>query len=75
MIYLILIMNSDQAMVSEISDDKVIADRPKVSSKKVYINKLISRHNKQKTKERIETLIFVSLACMLVVISGILVSL
>ena len=68
-------MNSDQAMVSENSVDKVITDRIKVSSKKVYINKLISRHNKQKTKEKIETLIFVSLACMLVVISGILVSL
>ena len=68
-------MNSDQAMVSENSADKVITDRTKVSSKKVYINKLISRHNKQKTKERIETLIFVSLACILVVISGILVSL
>ena len=68
-------MNSDQAMVSENSVDKVITDRPKVSSKKVYINKLISRHKKQKNKERIETLIFVSLACMLVVISGILVSL
>ena len=68
-------MNSDQAIVSENSVDKVITDRPKVSSKKVYINKLISRHNKQKTKEKIETLIFVSLACMLVVISGILVSL
>ena len=68
-------MNSNQAMVSENSVDKVTTDRIKVSSKKVYINKLISRHNKQKTKERIETLIFVSLACMLVVISGILVSL
>ena len=68
-------MNSDQAIASENSVDKVITDRPKVSSKKVYINQLISRHNKQKTKEKIETLIFVSLACMLVVISGILVSL
>ena len=68
-------MNSDQALASEVSDDNVIADRPKVSSKKVYINKLISRHNKQKTKEKMETLIFVSIACMLVVISGILVSL
>ena len=68
-------MNSDQAMVSENSVDKVITDRPKVSSKKVYINKLISRHNKQKAKEKIETRIFVSLACILVVISGILVSL
>ena len=68
-------MNSDQAMVSEVSDDNVIADRPKISSKKVYINKLMSRHNKQKNKEKIETLIYVSLACMLLVISGILVSL
>ncbi len=68
-------MNSDNAMASENFVDKMKTDRLKVSSKKVYINKLISRHNKQKTKERIETLIFVSLACMLVVISGILVSL
>jgi len=68
-------MNSDQAMASENSVDKVITNKIKASSKKVYINRLISRHNKQKTKERIETLIFVSLACMLVVISGILVSL
>jgi len=67
-------MNSDQAIASENSVDKVITDRPKVSSKKVYINQLISRHNKQKTKERVVTLIFVGLACMLVVISGILVS-
>ena len=68
-------MNSDQSIVKANSINRVITDRPKVSSKKVYINKLISRHNKQKSKERIETLIFVSLACMLVVISGILVSL
>ena len=67
-------MNSDQAIVNENSDNKVLTVRPKVSSKKVYINKLISRHNKQKTKERVETLIFVGLACMLVVICGILVS-
>ena len=68
-------MKSDQEIASENFVDEMITDRPKVSSKKVYINKLISRHNKQKTKERIETLIFVSLACILVVISGILVSL
>ena len=68
-------MNSKKAIVSENSVDKVTTDRLKFSSKKVYINKLISRHNKQKTKERIETLIFVSLACILVVISGIYVSL
>ena len=68
-------MNSEQTIVIQNSVDKMVTDRPKDSSKKVYINKLISRHNKQKTNERIETLIFVSLACMLVVISGILVSL
>ena len=56
-------------------NNKEIIEKTKVLSKKVYINKLISRHKKQKTKEKIETLIFVSLACMLVVISGILVSL
>ena len=68
-------MNSDQAIARANSVDEMKTDRPKVSSKKVHINKLISRHNKQKTKERIETLIFVSLACILVVMSGILVSL
>ena len=68
-------MNSDQARESENSVDKMITVRPKISFKKVYINKLISRHKKQKTKEKMETLIFVSLACMLVGISGILVSL
>ena len=68
-------MNSNRAIVSENSIDKEITEKPKVLSKKVYINKLISRHNKQKNKEKIETLVFVGLACMLVVISGILVSL
>ena len=68
-------MNFKEAIVSENHVDRVVDNRSKISSKKVYINKLISRHNKQKTKERIETLIFVSLACTLVVISGILVSL
>ena len=51
-------MNSDQAMVSENSVDKVITDRPKVSSKKVYINKLMSRHNKQKNKEKTSAVTF-----------------
>ena len=53
----------------------MITDRSKVSSKKVCFDQLISRHNKQVSKEKIKTLIFVSLACILVVISGILVSL
>ena len=68
-------MNSEQAIVIENSVDEGLTDRSKNSSKKVYINKLLSRHKKQKTKERIETLIFVSLACLLVIISGIIVSL
>ena len=68
-------MNSEQAIVIENSVDEGLTDRSKNSSKKVYINKLLSRHKKQKTKERIETLIFVSLACVLVIISGIIVSL
>ena len=68
-------MNSKQTIANENLVDRVVDNRSENSSKKVYINKLISRHNKQKTKEKIETLIFVSLACMLVVISGILVSL
>ena len=68
-------MNSEQAIVIESSVDEGLTVRSKNSSKKVYINKLLSRHKKQKTKERIETLIFVSLACVLVIISGIIVSL
>ena len=68
-------MNSEQSIVIENSVDEGLIYRPKDSSKKVYINKLLSRHKKQKTKERIETLIFVSLACVLVIISRIIVSL
>jgi|TARA_Y100000310_G_scaffold124440_1_gene123147 hypothetical protein len=68
-------MNSEQSIVVENSVDEGLIYRPKDSSKKVYINKLLSRHKKQKAKERIETLIFVCLACVLVVISGIIVSL
>ena len=68
-------MNSDKAITSENSVDEGLTGRPKDLSKRVYINKLISRQKKQKNKERIETLIFVSLACILVVVSGILVSL
>ena len=67
-------MNSKQAIVSENHADKVVVNRSENSSKKVYINKLISRHNKERTKEKIETLIFVGLACVLVIVSGILVS-
>jgi hypothetical protein len=68
-------MNSEHSIVNENSIDEGLNYRPKDSSEKVYINKLLSRHKKQKTKERIETLVFVCLACVLVVISGIIVSL
>ena len=68
-------MNSEHSIVIKNSVDEGLNYRPKDSSKKVYINKLLSRHKKQKAKERIETLIFVCLACVLVVISGIIVSL
>jgi len=67
-------MNFKEAIVSENHVDKVVDSRSKISSKKVYINKLISRHNKERAKEKIETLIFVGLACVLVIVSGILVS-
>ena len=68
-------MNSSQSIESENSVDKDLTGRPKDLPKKVYINKLMYRQKKQKNKERIETLIFVSLACILVVVSAILVSL
>lgn len=67
-------MNFKEAIVSENHVDRVVDSRSKISSKKVYINKLISRHNKERAKEKIETLIFVGLACVLVIVSGILVS-
>ena len=67
-------MNPKQAIVSENHADKVEDNRSENFSKKVYINKLISRHNKERTKEKIETLVFVGLACVLVIVSGILVS-
>ena len=67
-------MNFKTAIASENRVDRVVDNRSKISSKKVYINKLISRHNKERAKEKIETLIFVGLACVLVIVSGILVS-
>ena len=44
-------------------------------SPKLNMDKLILRYRKEKAKEKTETLIFVGLACALVVISGIIVSL
>ena len=42
--------------------------------KRININNLISRYKKEKAKEKAETIIFVGLACVLVIVSGILVS-
>ena len=43
--------------------------------KRVNINNLISRYKKEKAKEKTETFIFVGLACALILVSGIIVSL
>ena len=45
------------------------------SEKRVNINNLISRYKKEKAKERKETIIFVGLACALILVSGIIISL
>ena len=45
------------------------------SEKRININNLISRYKKEKAKERTETIIFVSLACALILVSGIIISL
>jgi hypothetical protein len=42
---------------------------------KVNINDLITRYKKEQAKEKTETIIFVSLALCLIVVSGIIVSL
>ena len=47
----------------------------KSAPRSVNMDKLISRYKKERAKEKTETFIFVGLACALVVISGILVSL
>ena len=45
------------------------------SEKRININNLISRYKKEKAKEKTETFIFVGLACALILVSGIIVSL
>ena len=45
------------------------------SEKRININNLISRYKKEKAKERAETIIFVGLACALILVSGIIISL
>ena len=60
---------------SKESIDHINTFKKKTSSRRVNINALITRYKKEKAKEKTETFIFVCLACALVVISGILVSL
>ena len=43
--------------------------------KRVNISHLISRYKKEKAKEKTETVIFVGLACALILVTGIIVSL
>ena len=68
-------MTPKQPRVSENTIDNISAIRTKTTSKRVNINTLISRYKKEKAKEKTETYIFVGLACTLVIISGIIVTL
>ena len=63
-------MNISEGKIQDISSIK-LEDK----STRVNINTLISRYKKEKAKEKTETLIFVGLATVLVVISGIIISL
>ena len=45
------------------------------SEKRININNLISRYKKEKAREKTETIIFVGLACALILVSGIIISL
>ena len=67
-------LNQTAERKSKSTIGEVKVNESKVSPK-LNINKLISRYKKEKTKEKTETIIFVGLACVLVIISGILVSL
>ena len=67
-------MNLKQATTSENSVEQ-ISMSAEGSSQKVNINNLISRYKKEKAKEKTETFIFVGLACALIIVSGIIVSL
>ena len=68
-------MNFKKLRVSENTIDHISVTKSKSTSGRVNINTLISRYKKEKAKEKTDTYIFVGLACVLVVISGILVSL
>tara|TARA_B110000196_G_C20600120_1_gene410403 strand:- start:187 stop:396 length:210 start_codon:yes stop_codon:yes gene_type:complete len=50
-------------------------NKPEKSSGKVNMKNLIQRYKREKAKERAETYIFVGLACALIVISGLIISL
>ena len=68
-------MNFNQSSESESTINRVGSVGSSKASPKLNIDKLISRYKKEKAKEKTETFIFVGLACALIVISGILVSL
>ena len=68
-------MNFKKLRVGENTIDHISVTKSKSTSGRVNINTLISRYKKEKAKEKIDTYIFVGLACTLVIVSGILVSL
>ena len=68
-------MNFNQPSESGSTINRVGSAESSKTSSKLNIDKLILRYKKEKAKEKTETFIFVGLACALVVISGILVSL
>ena len=68
-------MNLKQTKVSENTIDHISATKSRATSRRVNINTLITRYKKEKAKEKTETYIFVGLACTLVIISGIIVTL
>ena len=70
------IMKSQQTTTNKSSISMNQYSSAEVSSeKRVNINNLISRYKKEKAKERKETIIFVGLACALILVSGIIISL
>ena len=68
-------MNFNQSSENGSTINKIGLSKLSKVSPNLNIDKLILRYRKEKAKEKTETLIFVGLACALVVISGIIVSL
>ena len=60
---------------SDIELNQFTETKSEVKPSRVNMNSLVTRFKKEKAKERKETIIFVSLACALVIISGVIVSL